>query len=190
MGEQQRFGSDGLGIARDLCAAWDSYQADRDRARLQQQTTPLQHKLRALLEHAARKSPRTKYHRQFARACSSAGPRSRPSPTPTASSRPTTTPNAGCAAPSSTASSHSAAKQTRANARSSGCSPPRSPAACNHAPRSPTSPTSSPPASAATPPPRSPDRGGPERLPQHADLQELLRERREPSPRTQPHRDP
>src|SRR5215216_5371354 len=28
---------------------------------------PLQDKLRALLEHAARKSPRTKYHRDFAR---------------------------------------------------------------------------------------------------------------------------
>jgi transposase len=67
MGEQQRFGSDGLQIARDLFAAWDSYQADRDRARLQAQIAPLQVKLRALLEHAARPSPRTKYHRVFAK---------------------------------------------------------------------------------------------------------------------------
>ena len=46
--------------------AWDSYQAAGDRARLQAQIAPLEDKLRALLEHAARKSPRTKYHRQFA----------------------------------------------------------------------------------------------------------------------------
>jgi transposase len=67
MAEQQRFGNDGLQIARDLFAAWDSYQADRDHARLQAQIAPLQGKLRALLEHAARQSPRTKYHRVFAK---------------------------------------------------------------------------------------------------------------------------
>jgi transposase len=67
MAEQQRFGNDGLQIARDLFAAWNSYQADRDRARLQAQIAPLQGKLRALLKHAARQSPRTKYHRVFAK---------------------------------------------------------------------------------------------------------------------------
>jgi transposase len=67
MAEQQRFGNDGLQIARDLFAAWDSYQADGDRARLQAQIAPLQGKLRALLEHATRQSPRTKYHRVFAK---------------------------------------------------------------------------------------------------------------------------
>jgi transposase len=67
MAEQKKFGEDGLRIARDLFAAWQDYQADADRARLQAQTAPLQTTLRALLEHAARKSPRTKYHRQFAR---------------------------------------------------------------------------------------------------------------------------
>jgi transposase len=67
MAEQKRFGSDGLQIARDLFKIWDAYQADGDRARLQAQTAPLQEKLRQLLEHAARKSPRTKYHRQFAK---------------------------------------------------------------------------------------------------------------------------
>ena len=67
MGEQQRFGSDGLQVAHDLFDAWDAYQHDGDRARLQAQTAPLQAKLRALLEHAARKSPRTKYHRVFAK---------------------------------------------------------------------------------------------------------------------------
>jgi transposase len=67
MAEQQRFGSDGLQIARDLFAAWDSYQQHGDRARLQAQTRPLQDKLRALLERATRKSPRTKHHRRFAK---------------------------------------------------------------------------------------------------------------------------
>jgi transposase len=67
MGEQKTFGEDGLRIARELFAVWDSYQADRDRARLQARIAPLEHELRALLEHAARKSPRTKYHRLFAK---------------------------------------------------------------------------------------------------------------------------
>jgi transposase len=67
MSEQKAFGNGGLLIAHALFAAWDRYQQDGDRARLQAQTAPLQHKLRDLLEHAVRKSPRTKYHRQFAR---------------------------------------------------------------------------------------------------------------------------
>jgi transposase len=67
MAEQKRFGEAGLQIARDLFAAWHDYQTDADRARLQARTAPLQAKLRKLLEHAARKSPRTKYHRQFAK---------------------------------------------------------------------------------------------------------------------------
>ena len=67
MGEQQTFGEDGLRIARDLFAAWEGYQQDGDRARLQAQIAPLQDKLHALLEHAARKSTRTKYHRLFAK---------------------------------------------------------------------------------------------------------------------------
>lgn len=67
MAEQKRFGDDGVRIARDLFAAWEGYQADGDRARLQAQIAPLQDKLRALLEHAARNSTRTKYHRLFAK---------------------------------------------------------------------------------------------------------------------------
>ena len=67
MGGQQRFGDEGVRIARDLFAAWEGYQQDGDRARLQAQIAPLHDKLRALLEHAARKSTRTKYHRLFAK---------------------------------------------------------------------------------------------------------------------------
>jgi transposase len=67
LSEQKAFGNNGLLIAHALFAAWDRYQQDGDRSRLQAQTAPLQAKLRALLEHAARKSPRSKYHRLFAK---------------------------------------------------------------------------------------------------------------------------
>src|SRR6266700_8180337 len=63
MAEQEAFGNGGRLIAHDLFAAWDRYQHDGARARLQARTAPLQEKLRVLLEHAARKSPRTKYQR-------------------------------------------------------------------------------------------------------------------------------
>ena len=67
MAEQKQFGHGGLRIAHDLFAAWDAYQQDADRDRLQTQTAPLQDQLRTLLEHASRMSPRTKHHRQFAK---------------------------------------------------------------------------------------------------------------------------
>jgi transposase len=67
MAEQRKFGDEGLRIARDLFAAWTSYQADADRGRLQTQIAPLHDQLRALLKHAARKSTGTKYHRLFAK---------------------------------------------------------------------------------------------------------------------------
>jgi transposase len=67
MGEQKQFGDDGVRIARELFAAWQDYQQDRGRARLQTQIAPLHDQLRALLAHAARKSTRTKYHRLFAK---------------------------------------------------------------------------------------------------------------------------
>ena len=67
MGEQKTFGEDGLRIARELFACWQGYQADADRARLQTQTATLQDELHTLLEHAARKSTKTKYHRVFAK---------------------------------------------------------------------------------------------------------------------------
>jgi len=63
---QKQFGEAGLAIAGRLFAAWNDYRQDGDRARLRERITPLQAELRALLEHAARKSTKTKYHRQFA----------------------------------------------------------------------------------------------------------------------------
>ena len=67
LGEQHDFGSAGLAIANDLFEAWQQFQQHGDRARLQARIAPLQTKLHTELEHASRKSPRTKYHRQFAR---------------------------------------------------------------------------------------------------------------------------
>src|SRR5918995_2721150 len=67
MGEQRTFGEDGIRLARELFTCWDRYQADADRARLQAQIAPLQDELHTLLEHAARKSTKTKYRRRFAK---------------------------------------------------------------------------------------------------------------------------
>ena len=67
MGEQEDFGSAGLVIAHDLFKAWQQFQEHADRAALQARIAPLQAKLRVELEHASRKSTKTKYHRQFAR---------------------------------------------------------------------------------------------------------------------------
>jgi transposase len=67
MGEQEDFGSAGLVIAHDLFKAWQQFQQEDDRVALQAWIAPLQAKLRVELEHASRKSTKTKYHRQFAR---------------------------------------------------------------------------------------------------------------------------
>jgi transposase len=67
LSEQKAFGNAGLQITHDLLSAWDAYQRDGDRVRLRAQTAPLQARLGAMLEHATRKSPRTKYHRAFAK---------------------------------------------------------------------------------------------------------------------------
>ncbi len=66
MSEQQDFGNAGLSVTHDLFKAWQRFQHDDDRAALQAVIAPLQEKLRTELEHAARKSTKTKYHRQFA----------------------------------------------------------------------------------------------------------------------------
>ena len=64
---QKQFGEQGLAIALLLFSAWHNFQHDADRARLIDQVAPLQHQLRTLLEQAARKSAKTKYHRPFAK---------------------------------------------------------------------------------------------------------------------------
>jgi len=63
---QKEFGKAGLAIARRLFAAWDEFRESGDRARLHERIRPLTQQLRALLEQAAPKSTKTKYHRLFA----------------------------------------------------------------------------------------------------------------------------
>ena len=64
---QKAFGEAGLALAERLFAAWDEYRRDGIRTRLIEQVEPLKHKLRPLLEQAARKSTKTNYHRLFAK---------------------------------------------------------------------------------------------------------------------------
>jgi transposase len=63
---QKEFGAAGLAIAGRLFQARDEFRASGDRARLIEQLTPLKRELRTLLERAAHKSTKTKYHRLFA----------------------------------------------------------------------------------------------------------------------------
>ena len=67
MSEQHDFGCAGMVVAHDLFDAWQRFQQDGDRRALQASVAPLRAKLRAELEQASRKSPRTKYHGRFAR---------------------------------------------------------------------------------------------------------------------------
>jgi transposase len=67
MSEQKDFGCAGMVVAHGLFNAWQRFQQDGDRDELQASVAPLQAKLHAELEHASRKSPRTKYHGHFAR---------------------------------------------------------------------------------------------------------------------------
>jgi transposase len=63
---QKAFGEAGLRIAAGVFEAWDAFRERGDRARLLERIAPRTQELRALLEQAARKSTKTKYHRQFA----------------------------------------------------------------------------------------------------------------------------
>jgi hypothetical protein len=67
LGAQKEFGAAGLKIAKRLFAAWDECRWDADRARLSECIGPLKQQLQALLEQAARKSTKTRYHRPFAK---------------------------------------------------------------------------------------------------------------------------
>ncbi len=63
---QKQFGEAGLAIAASLFGAWEEFRESGDRARLIERIGPIKQDLRTLLEHAARKSTKTKYHRLFA----------------------------------------------------------------------------------------------------------------------------
>jgi transposase len=66
-GDEKQFGEAGFEIAGRLFLAWDDYRADGDRAQLAERIELLKEELRALLEAAARKSPRNRRHRTFAK---------------------------------------------------------------------------------------------------------------------------
>ena len=67
LADQKTFGEHGLRLSKLVFAAWRAYQHDHhDRGQLHDDLTPIQHQLKGLLEHAARNSKRTKYHRRFA----------------------------------------------------------------------------------------------------------------------------
>jgi len=67
LGAQKEFGEAGLTIAGRVFEAWDEFRESGDRARLLERIGPAKDELRALLERAARKSTKTKYHRLFAK---------------------------------------------------------------------------------------------------------------------------
>jgi transposase len=67
LGAQKEFGEACLHIAKRLFAAWEECRWDADRSRLSERIAPLKAELRALLEKAARKSAKTRYHRPFAK---------------------------------------------------------------------------------------------------------------------------
>jgi transposase len=67
LGAQQAFGQAGLTIAAGVFAAWEDFKSDGNRVRLLERIAALQAELKTLLEEAARKSTKTKYHRLFAK---------------------------------------------------------------------------------------------------------------------------
>jgi Transposase IS66 family. len=67
LADQKTFGEQGLLLTGRVFGAWRAYQHEHhDRVRLLIELAPVQHELKTLLEHAGRKSTRTKYHRRFA----------------------------------------------------------------------------------------------------------------------------
>jgi transposase len=65
MAEQKQFGQAGLALTKRLFATWRAFEEHQDRKRLTREMKPIQDELRALLDNAARKSTKTKYHRRF-----------------------------------------------------------------------------------------------------------------------------
>ena len=63
---QKHFGEHGLELTSRLFQAWHGYHEHQDRAGLADEIAPIETDLRALVEEAAPKTPRNKYHRGFA----------------------------------------------------------------------------------------------------------------------------
>jgi len=67
LAEQKTFGEAGAALTGRLFGAWHAFDAHQDRRRLKREIAPIETQLRELLERAARKSTRTRYHGRFAR---------------------------------------------------------------------------------------------------------------------------
>ena len=63
---QKQFGEQGLALTSRLFHAWHGFHEHQDRGRLADEIAAIQAELRALVDQAARKTPRNKYHRGFA----------------------------------------------------------------------------------------------------------------------------
>jgi transposase len=66
LAEQKQFGERGLALTSRLFDAWHAFDEHQERPRLAAEMAPIQSELRDLLEHAGRKSKRTRLHRRFA----------------------------------------------------------------------------------------------------------------------------
>jgi len=67
LGAQKEFGEAALALAKRLFRAWDGYRTDGDRDCLLAQMAPVKEELKALLDTAAKKSPRNRRHRGLAK---------------------------------------------------------------------------------------------------------------------------
>ena len=67
LAEQKAFGEAGLELTGRLFRAWHAFAEHGDRDRLRREMEPIEAELRTLVERAARKSKRTRYHGRFAR---------------------------------------------------------------------------------------------------------------------------
>ena len=113
--------------------AWEVFQHTGERRELKRRSTILRRELKPALRRFSGKSPRNKYCRGMARNLLKLWPSLWTFAAIPGVRRPTTTPSAPCAEPSSTASSPSAANPKKASDASLGCSRHRSLVACNAA---------------------------------------------------------
>ena len=148
---EKEFGEAGLELCAHVFWAWEVFAHTHDRRELKRTVRSLQRTYKPIIRSFASKRARNKRCRGMARNLLKAWPACGLSPHTRASSRPTTTPSALCAARSSTASSRSAPNPSRESDASRGSSQHTPPAGSSTARCSPTSANSSPLTHAAIP---------------------------------------
>jgi transposase len=135
---EKEFGEHGLELSRGVFSAWETFTHTHDRHELQRTVTQLRHAYKPIIHRYAATPPQQALPRHGTQPAEGLASALDVSPPMKASSPPTTTPSAPCAAQSSTESSPSATSPRAANDASSACSRRRSPAAFNTAHYSPT----------------------------------------------------